>query len=193
MAAYIEVLPSAELARFNLKGLSPDMFYVNIADMVNMRGLFSGQVENERQIPVARWLINHEDYLLAINAPPTNLTHLQIVSLLAALPGYVQEADNQYLDFEESVVQHTTPDHLQSGGYRLSITTEESEGLISSSAYYNLDTLTESGWLGSPPPEADHAAIRTQLGNKLEQIRQAGVQLTRVDDETDYASSTPFG
>jgi hypothetical protein len=56
--SYIEVLPSDELARFDLKGLTPDMFCVNIADMVNIRGLFSGQVENEKQLPVARWQLN---------------------------------------------------------------------------------------------------------------------------------------
>ena len=34
---YIAVLPAPELARFNLKGLTPEMFCVNIADMVNIR------------------------------------------------------------------------------------------------------------------------------------------------------------
>ena len=187
LANYIEVLPSTELARFDLKGLTPEMFCVNISDMVNIRGLFSGQVENERQIPVARWLMNHEEYLQAINAPAANLTHLQIVNLLASLPGYIQESDNQYLDFEENVVPHDTGEHATFSGYRLSIMTEDIGGNISSYAYYNLDTHTPDGWQGYPPPQADYEPVRIALTNKLQAIREAGVQITQVYDETDYA------
>ena len=187
LAAYIEVLPSSELARFDLKGLTPEMFCVNITDMVNIRGLFSGQVENERQIPVARWTLNHEEYLQAINAPAENLTHLQIVDLLAPLPGYIQETDNQYIELEESVVSHKNAGHATVSGYRLTIATEDIEGTFASYAYYSLDTRTPQGWQGTPPPPADHEAIRIALANKLQAIRDAGVQITQVYDETDYA------
>lgn len=184
---YIEVLPSDELAKFDLKGLTPEMFCVNITDMVNIRGLFAGQVENERQIPVARWLMNHEEYLQVMNAPVENLTHLQIVSLLAPLPGYMQETGNQYIDFEESVVPHHSGEDTTFSGYRLSIATEDIEGNVSSSAYYNLDTRTPRGWQGLPPPQADYEAVRAALANKLQAIRNTGVQIAQVYDETDYA------
>jgi len=183
-ASYIQVLPSSELARFDLKGLTPEMFCVNISDMVNIRGLFSGQVENERQIPVARWEINHEDYLQAISAQAAKLTHLQIVDLLAALPGYLQEADNQFVDFEESVVSGE-PETFN--GYRLTIVTEDIEDKVAPYAYYYLDTHTPEGWQGHPPPQADYEPIRTALENQLQAIKEAGVALTQVDDETDYA------
>jgi hypothetical protein len=186
-ASYIEVLPSSELARFDLKGLTPEMFCVNIADMVNIRGLFSGQVENERQVPVARWEINHEDYLLATSTKTAKLTHLQIVNLLESLPGYIQETDHQFVDFEENVVPHDTAEHATYIGYRLTIVTEEIEDKVAPYAYYNLDTHTPEGWQGYPPPQADYEPIRTALTNKLQAIRDAGVHITQVDDETDYA------
>ena len=186
-ASYIQVLPSAELARFDLKGLTPEMFCVNISDMVNIRGLFSGQVENERQVTVARWEINHEDYLQAISTQAAKLTHLQIADLLASLPGYLQETDNQFIDFEESVVPHETGEPGAFSGYRLTIVTEDIEDKIAPYAYYNLDTHTAEGWQGYPPPQADYEPIRAALENKLQAIREAGVPLTQVDDETDYA------
>jgi hypothetical protein len=186
-ASYIQVLPSAELARFDLKGLTPEMFCVNISDMANIRGLFSGQVENERQVTVARWEINHEDYLQAISTQAAKLTHLQIVDLLASLPGYLQETDNQFIDFEESVVPHETGEPGTFSGYRLTIVTEDIEDKIAPYAYYNLDTHTPEGWQGYPPPQADYAPIRAALENKLQAIRESGVPLTQVDDETDYA------
>jgi len=186
-ASYIQVLPSAELARFDLKGLTPEMFCVNISDMVNIRGLFSGQVENERQVPVARWEINPEDYLQATSAQAAKLTHLQIVDLLSSLLGYIQETDNQFIDFEERVVPHGTGEPDAFSGYRLTIVTEDIEDKIAPYADYNLDTHTPEGWQGYPPPQADYAPIRTALANKLQAIRDAGVQLTQVYDETDYA------
>ncbi|MBZ0092942.1 MAG: hypothetical protein K8F27_12080, partial [Sulfuricellaceae bacterium] len=54
-ASYITVLPPADLSRFDLRGLTPEMFCVNISDAVNIRGVLSGNVENEQQIFVARW------------------------------------------------------------------------------------------------------------------------------------------
>ncbi len=186
-ASYIQVLPSSELARFDLKGLTPEMFCVNIADMVNIRGLFSGQVENERQVPVARWEINHEDYLHATSIQAAKLTHRQIVGLLASLPGYLQETDDQFIDFEDSVVPHDTGEPDAFSGYRLTIVTEDIEDKVAPYAYYNLDTRTPDGWQGYPPPQADYEPIRIALANRLKAIGEAGVQLTQVDDETDYA------
>ncbi len=186
-ASYIEVLPSSELARFDLKGLTPEMFCVNISDMVNIRGLFSGQVENERQVAVARWEMNHEDYLLATSSLAAKLTHLQIVDLLASLPGYLQETNDQFIDFEDRVVPHETGGHATFSGYRLTIVTEDIEDKVAPYAYYNLDTHTPEGWQGYPPPQADYEPIRIALANQLQAIRETGVPLTQVDDETDYA------
>lgn len=183
---YISVLPSAELSRFDLKGLSPEMFCVNISDMVNIRGLFSGIVENERQIPVARWTMNQEDYRKAISKEPVKLTHPRIVNLLASLPGYTQEADNQFIDFEVCVVPRATAEDTESSGYRLTIVTDDIGDKIAPYAYYSLDMHTAEGWQGYPPPPVDHEAVRNALTNKLQAISQAGVQLTRVYDETDY-------
>jgi hypothetical protein len=115
------------------------------------------------------------------------LTHLQIVNLLKPLPGYLQETDNQFIDFEESVVPHGSGEPAAFSGYRLTIVTEDIEDKVAPYAYYNLDTHTPEGWQGYPPPQADYEAIRTALENKLQAIREAGVPLTQVDDETDYA------
>ena len=186
-AGYIAVSPSAELSRFDLSGLTPEMFCVNISDMVNIHGLIDGVVENERQIPVARWAINYEDYLNAIRAQATKLTHRQIVDLLASLPGYIQEADNQFVDFEEQIIPHKTVGNTAYSGYRLTIVTEDIEDKVAPYAYYNLDTHTLEGWQGMPPQPADYEPIRLALEKQLQSIKDAGVQLTQVDDETDYA------
>ncbi len=186
-AQYIAVLPSAELDRFNLKGLTPEMFCVNIADMVNIRGLYSGQVENERQLPVAKWEMNYDEYLELKNNAATPLTHREIVNLLAALPGYLQETDDQYIEFEERVVPHQTGDHTTFSGYRLTVMTEEIEDQITTSAFYYLDTCTAAGWQGYPPPQADFVAIQIALKHTLDAISAAGVDLLQVSDETDYA------
>jgi hypothetical protein len=190
---YIQVMPSAELSRFNLKGLTPEMFCINIADMVNIRSMYSGQVENERQIPVAKWSLNYEEFLQIKSSPVTQLTHKQIVKLLVSLPGYVQETDDQYIDFEERIVPHQTGDHTSFSGYRLTIMTEEIDGNIASHAYYYLDTCTPAGWQDIHPPKADHEAVRVALENKLQGIRECGVQLTQVKDETDYAIVADMG
>lgn len=187
LAGYIEVLPSSELARFDLKGLTPDMFCVNISDMVNLRGLYAGQVENERQVAVARWEINNEEYLQAISAPATDLTHQQIAALLAPMPGYIQESADQYIDFEEKVVLHASAEENTYSGYRLSIVTENIEGNITSYAYYSLDTYSPEGWQGVPPPIADFEVVRSALANKVQAIRDTGVVITQVSDDTDYA------
>jgi len=187
LASYIEVTPSSELARFDLKGLTPEMFCVNISDMVNFRGLYSGQVENERQIAVARWEMNLEEYKQATSTPAGNLTHQQIAVLLASLPGYLHESGAQDIDFEENVVPHASAETNIFSGYRLTIVTENIEGSIASYAYYILDTRSTEGWQGVPPPPADYEPIRAALAKKLQAIRDAGVQITQVLDETDYA------
>lgn len=186
LARYLHVSPTAELANFDLKGLTPEMFCVNIADMVNIQHLFEGQVENERQIPVARWKLNREEYLQAIHAPLKNLPHEKIVTLLAPLPGYQRETGNQYIDFEEQVVVHQTSESEHVGGYRLTIATEDVEGHFSTDAYYSLDTYTSQEWQNIPPPQKDHERIRDALNNTLQVIRNSGVEIGRVYDETDY-------
>ena len=185
--SYISVLPSTELSRFDLKGLTPEMFCVNISDMVNIRGLFSGIVENERQVPVANWVMNQDDYLAAISKESVKLTHPQIVSLLASLPGYTQEADGQFIDFEECIVPHAAAEGAVSSGYRLTIVTDDIGDKIAPYAYYSLDVHTPQGWQGCPPPLAHHESVRNALTNRLQAISEAGVQLTQVYDETDYA------
>ena len=185
--SYISVLPSAELSRFDLKGLTPEMFCVNLSDMVNIRALYSGIVENERQIPVARWSMNQDDYHNAISKESAKLTHLQIVSLLAALPGYAQESDGQFIDFEESVIPHAAAENSEASGYRITVVTDDIGDKIAPYAYYSLDVHTAEGWQGYPPPPEDQESVRDALTNKLQAIRDAGVQLTQVYDETDYA------
>jgi hypothetical protein len=186
-AQYIAVLPAPELDRFNLKGLTPEMFCVNIADMVNIRGQYSGQVENERQIPVAKWHMDYDEYLQLKNTVAAPLTHDIAVSLLAPLAGFIAESDNQYIEFEERVISQGTGENSTGSGYRLTIMTEEIEGETSSSAFYYLDTYSHSEWQGYPPPQADYEPIRIALVNKLKTIKETGVQITQVYDETDYA------
>ncbi|MHB9119805.1 MAG: hypothetical protein ACYC2R_16270 [Burkholderiales bacterium] len=184
-ASYIAVLPSADLARFNLKGLTPEMFCVNISDAVNIRGVLSGIVENEQQTPVARWEIGAEDYRQAIGDSSAHLTHLQIVNLLASLPAYVQEADGQFIDFEARVIPHA--EDTVFSGFRLSIVTEDIGDKAAPYAYYNLDVHAADGWQGYPPPQTDYEALRAALAGTLQAIEEAGVHLTQVYDETDYA------
>lgn len=185
-AAYIAVQPSDELARFNLKGLTPEMFCVNIADMVNHRRQFSGTVENEQQAAVARWEMNEEEYRLATSIMTVKPTHRQIVEWLATLPGYVQESDGQFIDFEESVVADNAGEDTVSSGYRLTIVTEDIGDKIAPYAYYTLDTRTAQGWRDIPPPEAHRAALRSALESRLQAIEAAGVTLSEVYDQTDY-------
>ena len=179
---YIQVLPSWELAGFNLRGLTPDMFCVNISDMVNVRGLLSGVVENEQQLPVARWEINQDDYRSALRV---KLTHAQIVALVAGLPGYVEEADDEFVEFEALVIPGATGS--TASGYRLTIVTQDIGDKVAPYAYYNLDTHNADGWQGYPPPAAQHEIIRNALASQLQAIVDAGVQLAQVYDATDYA------
>lgn len=185
--AYIHVIPSDELAGYDLKGLTPEMFCVNIADMVNMRGIFHGQVENERQLPVARWTMNRDEYLDATRKPLKNLTHQQIVQILSLMPDYAGESDSQYIDIEECVISHTNGENTTCGGYQLTIMTEKFEDDIQSYAYFKLNTQTAKGWLDCIPPIADFEIIRKAIDKKLQAINDAGVKLKKVVDETDYA------
>lgn len=186
-AKYIAVLPAPELDRFNLKGLTPEMFCVNIADMVNLRGLYSGQVENERQVPVAKWHMDYDEFQQLKNIVETQLTHGMIVSLLATLTGFTEASDNQYIEFEERVISHETGDNITGSGYRLTIMTEDIEDELNTSAFYYLDTFDNSGWLSYPPPQTELETIQSALNTKLVAIREAGVDLVQVSDETDYA------
>lgn len=186
-AAYIVVPPSGELARFDLKGLTPEMFCVNIADLVNHRRQFSGTVENERQAAVARWEMDEEEYRLAARIMPVKPAHRQIADLLAALPGYLRESDGQFIDFEESVVALETEGEPPFGGYRLTVVTEDIGDKIAPYAYYVLDTRDAKGWSDIPPPPAHHEALRDALAKQLQAIAAAGVALGEVYDQTDYA------
>lgn len=189
-ATYIEVLPSAELSRFNLKGLTPEMFCVNISDLVNIRGLFSGVVENEKQLPVALFDMDQDDYLKAIGNLTVKLTHLQLVNLLEPLSGYVQEADDEFIDFEEKVVPHTKEASAEDGtfsGYRLTIVSEDTGEKVAPFAYYSLDVYSAGEWQGYPPPQAHNETLRLAMARKLEEMSLVGVQLTQIHDETDYA------
>jgi len=185
-AAYIVVQPSDELAHFKLRGLTPEMFCVNIADMVNHRRQFSGTVENEQQAAVARWEMNEEEYRLATSIMTVKPTHRQIVDLLSALPGYVQESDGQFIDFEENVVAHEAGKEPVFSGYRLTIVTEDIGDKIAPYAYYTLDTRTTKGWQDTPPPPAHHEALRGTLAKRLQAIAAAGITLNKVYDQTDY-------
>ena len=185
-AAYIAVQPNAELARFDLKGLTPEMFCVNIADLVNLRGQFGGVVENEQQIPVGHWEINEEAYRQALSEAALKLTHRQIVACLESLADYVQELDGQFIDFEESLIPHGAGDNALFSGYRLTIVSEDMGDKIAPYAFYSLDTRSGEDWQGIPPPPADHPALRKAIEAKLQAIRDAGVAVTQIYDETDY-------
>lgn len=184
---YVQVLPSDELYNFDLKGLSPEMFCVNISDMINIHKISTGIVENEKQIPVARWNMNYDEFLQAKTPQTLPLTHQQVATLLKKINGYVGETDNQYIDFEERVVNSSVDGLSLCSGYRLTIATEDIEGQISTDAFYSLDTCTEAGWSGAPPPTSDFEIIRAALENKLQAIRKTGVHIGLQIDETDYA------
>ena len=186
-ANYIQVLPSVELERYNLKGLTPEMFCVNITDMINIRGMNCGQVENEKQLPVAKWELNYDEFLHLKSTVSSKLSHQQMVSLLSAMPAYAGTMDNQYIEFEERIVTRKDEEKTIYSGYRLTLMSEEIEGNLETHAYYYLDTCTDQGWQDVPPLVADHESIRKALGAKLEHIRETGILLTRIDDETDYA------
>ncbi|MHB1677141.1 MAG: hypothetical protein ACYCSS_06355 [Sulfuriferula sp.] len=179
---YIQVLPSSELSRFDLRGLTPDMFCTNIADMVNVRGRLSGVVENEQQLPVARWKIHQEDYRHALAS--CTLSHAQMVDLLSPLPSYVAEFDDEFIEFEAKLAPQEGNDAVS--GYRLTVVTQDIGDRIAPYASYNLDTFFADAWQGYPPREEDHEALRAILTVCLKAIGDAGVPIMQVYDATDY-------
>ncbi len=180
---YIQVLPSWELSRFDLRGLTPDMFCTNIADMVNVRNCLSGVVENEQQLPVAKWIINEDDYRRALAV--CTLNHAQMVDLLKSLPGYAGEFDGEFIEFEATLV---APDGSSAAyGYRLTVATQNIGSRIAPHASYSLDTLVDGVWQGYPPPQDDHEALRATLTACLQAIADAGVAVTQAYDATDYS------
>lgn len=184
---YIDVLPSDELSRFNLKGLTPEMFCVNIADMVNLRRKYAGQVENEKQVPVARWSLDRDEILEALNKPALRLKHRQISSMLATLGGYRGDSAGLYIDFEEKVAPQAAENNALHDAYRLTIVTEEVENGAPIRAYYVLGTQNNNGWQEHLPAEANLARIKQAIQNKLQEIRDAGIPVAEARDETDYA------
>lgn len=178
---YIQVQSSPELSRFDLRGLTPDMFCTNIADTVNVRGKLSGVVENEQQLPVAQWKIDRGDYRQALSA--CTLNHRQMVALLETLPDYVTESDDEFIEFEGVLASHN--DGVASG-YRLTVVTRNIGARNAPYASYSLDTFQDGVWQAIAPPETDHAALRALLELRLNSIIDAGVALTQADDVTDY-------
>ena len=183
---YIQVQPSPELSRFDLRGLTPDMFCTNIADTVNVRGKLSGIVENEQQLPVAQWKIDRGDYRQALSA--CTLNHRQIVALLEMLPDYVTESDDEFIEFESVLAPRTNKAYAS--GYRLTVVTQNIGERIAPYASYNLDTFADGAWQAIAPPAVDHADLRALVEIRLNSIIDAGVPLTQVYDATDYSQVT---
>lgn len=179
---YIRVLPSSELSRFDLRGLSPDMFCTNIADTVNVRGQLAGVVENEQQLPVAQWKIDREDYRQALSS--CTLNHQQMVALLDSLPDYVTESDDEFIEFESVLAPRNGNSY--SCGYRLTVVTRNIGARVAPYAIYNLDTFKDGEWQAIAPSADDRAELRARLEIRLNSITDAGVPLTHAYDVTDY-------
>ncbi|NOT17624.1 MAG: hypothetical protein HOP20_06100 [Sulfuriferula sp.] len=178
---YLRILDTAELARFNLRGLTPEMFCVNIADQVNMRGLLSGVVENEQQIAVARWLIDADEYQAALQIKPD---HYYWQARLAQLDGYIASLDDEFIEFEMRAV-------VADYGVRLTVVTANIGDKIAPYLCYQFDTYRADEWQGIAPAEGFLATLRDHLAQMLHAIANAGVVLTAIIDETDYAGSAP--
>ncbi len=178
---YIRVLATADLARFNLRGLTPDMFCVNISDQVNVRGHLSGIVENEQQIQVAQWLIDEDEYHAALQVRPS---HQHWVAWLAQVDGYVASTDEEFIEFE---CRSLPVSHDSGYGYRLAVVSADIGDKIAPYASYQFDSYTSNDWHGVTPDVEHLPALRQALARTLAQIAEAGVVLTAVFDETDYA------
>ncbi len=177
---YIRVLPTADLARFNLRGLTPEMFCVNIADQVNVRGLLSGVVDNEQQVLVAQWLIDEDEYRAALQVKPD---HTYWLARLAQLDGYVATLDDEFVELEMRVM----PGAADSGyGYRLTVVTADIGDKVAPYASYQFDSYVENDWQGIAPAAEYLPELRQYLAQTVQQIADAGVILTTVFDETDY-------
>ncbi|MEQ1668920.1 MAG: hypothetical protein ABL868_10740, partial [Sulfuriferula sp.] len=178
---YIRVLATADLARFNLRGLTPEMFCVNIADQVNVRGYLSGIVENEQQIQVAQWLIDEDEYHAALQVRPS---HQHWVAWLAQVDGYVADIDEEFIEFE----CHSLPVANDSGcGYRLTVVSADIGDKIAPYASYQFDSYANKDWQYAALAAENLPALRKALAQTLQQIADAGVVLTAIFDETDYA------
>lgn len=175
---YIRVSATADLARFNLRGLTPEMFCVNITDQVNVRGFLSGTVENEQQVPVAQWLIDAEEYHAALQVRPN---HDYWVARLVQLDGYVA-AEEEFIEFG---VRLTGKKY----GYQLTVVTADIGDKVAPYASYQFDSFDENEWLGIAPDARYLPELRQQLAKTLQTITDAGVKLTAVFDETDYVGS----
>ncbi|WP_162085218.1 hypothetical protein [Sulfuriferula nivalis] len=173
---YVQIFPTADLARFNLRGLTPEMFCVNIADQINVRGLLSGTVENEQQILVAQWLIDEDEYRAALQVKPD---HAYWVARLAQIHGYLPTLDEEFVEIEQLV------DGVH--GYRLTVVTADIGDKIAPYASYQFDSYQAHEWLGLVPDNQYLSELRLHLADTLQNIAQAGVKLTAVFDETDYA------
>jgi hypothetical protein len=173
---YVRVLATPDLARFNLRGLTPEMFCVNIADQVNVRGFLSGTVESEQQVPVAQWLIDEEEYHAALQVQPD---HDYWVARLAQLDGYVA-AEEEFIEFG---IRLTGKGY----GYQLTVVTADIGDKVAPYASYQFDSFDENEWLGITPDARYLPELRQQLAITLQAIADAGVKLTAVFDETDYA------
>lgn len=181
-AAYIRIPPAQDLTRFDLRGLTPDMFCINIADSVNVRGQLSGVVENEQQLPVAQWTIDAADYRQAISA--CRLNHAQMLALLISLPGYVSEDNDEFIEFEGMLAPRNGV--ACASGYRLTVVTQDIGDRTAPYASYNLDTYSGGEWRSIAPPATDHAALHALLKAHIEAIIHAGVPITQQYDSTDY-------
>ena len=181
---YIRVLATADLARFNLLGLTPEMFCVNIADQVNVRGYLSGIVENEQQVLVAQWLIDEDEYHAALQIRPS---HQHWVVWLTQVDGYVAGTDEEFIEFECRSLPLTDDSGY---GYRLTVVSVDIGGNIAPYASYQFDSYAGNDWQYIAPAVEILPALRKALTQTLQEIANAGVILTTVFDETDYASIT---
>lgn len=186
---YIEVLPSDELSQFNLKGLNPEMFCVNLADMVNIHGKYSGQVLNEKQMPVARWSINPDEIKASLNRQAPQLTLKQAEDLLLSIYGLVSH-DREYFDYQEFSEHPVQTEPELTPGYRLTIVLEEIEGHVESYGYFILDMHDGKAWLEQPPPLSSRSGLIDLIENKLKQIRNGGLKINSLREETDYSHSS---
>jgi hypothetical protein len=174
--SYIQIFPTADLARFNLRGLTPEMFCVNIADQVNVRGFLSGTVENEQQILVAQWLIDEDEYRAALQVKPD---HAYWLARLAQINGYLPSHDEEFIEIEHRV------DGIH--GYRLTVVTADIGDKVAPYASYQFDSYQAHEWQGLVPDDQYLSELRQHLADTLQNIAQEGVKLTAVFDETDYA------
>ncbi len=184
--AYIEVLPSPELGFFNLKGLSPEMFCINLADMVNIHGKYAGTIENEKQVPVAKWAVNYDEIRQALREPHIPaLTMSVAVNRLKSIPGLVNQ-EKEYFDYQDFITwQDQTEPGLQAG-YRLTIVLEEIECHPEIYGYYFLGMHDGHTWANEIPPLSSRPALHEMIANKMDEIRHCGLSISTIRDETAY-------